>query len=76
MSKLKKRKAKYFVPVTPAGTPVLYGAGTLMGREMSSDTKQGAIRNLLLDAAHMPYEGWEEFEERGYTIGEFEDLDK
>jgi hypothetical protein len=48
-----------FVPVTPAGTP-------LTG--LAANTFKEAKRRLLKDASYMPYEGWEEFEARGYTI--------
>jgi hypothetical protein len=51
-------KAK-FVPVTPAGTPVVDLAGT---------TESQAIKNLLKAASHMPYGTWENFQKRGYTI--------
>lgn len=53
-----------FVPVTPAGTVLCQLAGK---------TKQAAIDNLLIDAAHMPYDGWDSpegygFKQRGYEI--------
>ena len=54
---------KKFVPVTPGGTPCTW---------LAAETKQQAIENLLKDAAHMPYKTWEKFQERGYTIEEFE----
>lgn len=60
----------YFVPVTPAGTRVFYGAGAMMGAQVAAITRDEAIRNLLIDAAHMPYKTWENFEKRGYTIEE------
>ena len=55
---------KKFIPVTPAGTPCMH---------LASDTEQEAIDALLEDAAHMPYDGWAGFQERGYTIEEWED---
>lgn len=51
-----------YVPCTPAGTPLVH---------LAADTEQEAIDNLLEDAAHMPYAGWEGFKERGYTIEEW-----
>lgn len=54
---------KKFVPVTPGGTPCTW---------LAADTKEQAIKNLLEDAAHMPYKTWENFQKRGYTIEEFE----
>lgn len=64
--------SKLFIPVTPAGTPLFYGAGSMVGEPMGSPTREGAIKNLLIDAAHMPYGTWENFEKRGYTIEETE----
>lgn len=48
-----------FIPVTPAGTLVT---------TLAADTEAEAIKRLLIDAAHMPYRGWEEFKQRGYRI--------
>ena len=62
----------YFVPVTPAGTPIPYGAGCRMGKVNAAKTREKAIANLLKDAAHMPYGTWRNFEKRGYTIEEWE----
>lgn len=62
-----------YVPTTPAGTPVPYGAGSLMGKKIASRDKQKAINNLLKDAEHMPYGTWENFQKRGYTIQEYPD---
>lgn len=50
-----------FIPVTPAGTFVV---------GLAADTREEAIRRLLIDAAHMPYNGWKGFRKRGYTIEE------
>jgi hypothetical protein len=50
---------KRYYPVTPAGTLVDWLGG---------NTKKEAIRRLLIDAAHMPYNGWKEFHNRGYRI--------
>lgn len=58
----------YFVPVTPAGTAVIYGAGAMRGELLAAPTRDQAIQNLLKDAEHMPYGTWENFEKRGYTI--------
>lgn len=51
-------KGKY-IPVTPGGTPCTW---------LASNTEKKAIQKLLKDAAYMPYQGWEGFKERGYTI--------
>ena len=40
---------------------------------LEADTEEQAIQNLLVDAAHMPYDGWEGFKARGYTIETYED---
>lgn len=50
---------KRFVPVTPGGTACYW---------LASGTKEEAIKKLLEDAAHMPYDGWKGFKERGYKI--------
>lgn len=63
----------YFIPVTPGGTPVIYGAGVLGGKLLAAKTRKEAIGNLLSDAAHMPYKTWKNFEKRGYTIEEWKD---
>ena len=62
----------YFVPVTPAGTPIFYGAGAMLGEVVAAKTHSEAIQNLLRDGAHMPYKTWENFKKRGYTIKEIE----
>ena len=59
----------YFVPITPAGTPVIYGTGENL---IAAKTREQAIKNLLKAAAHLPYSTWENFEKRGYTIEEWE----
>ena len=64
---------KLFVPVTPGGTPVMYGHGALMGKRVAANTREKAIANLLKDASHMPYKTWDNFEKRGYTIAEYEE---
>lgn len=48
-----------YIPCTPAGTLVL---------GLAADTREEAIRRLLIDAAHMPYRSWKGFKKRGYTI--------
>ena len=55
---------KLYVPVTPAGTILTHLCAT---------TEDEAIANLLKDAAHMPYDGWDSpegygFKQRGYEI--------
>lgn len=64
-----------YIPVTPAGTPVFYGAGILSGKRLAAGSKEKAIENLLKDAAYMPYKTWENFQKRGYTIAEMEDIE-
>ena len=63
----------WYVPITPGGTPVPYGAGSLMGKQLASKSKEQAIKNLVKDAEHMPYGTWENFQARGYTIEEWPD---
>lgn len=63
-----KGKNYWYIPCTPAGTLLIYGAAALMGKPLASKFKEEAIRRLLRDAAHMPYKNWKEFQERGYTI--------
>lgn len=53
-----------FVPVTPGGTPLI---------GLAAKTEDLAINRLLIDAAHMPYGTWENFEHRGYSIEEYPD---
>jgi hypothetical protein len=53
--------SKRYTPVTPGGTVCDW---------LASATEQGAIDNLLRDAAHMPYGTWENFKLRGYEIVE------
>lgn len=53
-----------YVPCTPAGTLLLH---------IAADSREKAIENLLDEAGHKPYEGWQGFEARGYTIEEFEE---
>lgn len=53
-----------FVPVTPAGSILM---------NLAASTEQEAIDNLLVEAAHMPYDGWDSpdgfgFKQRGYEI--------
>ena len=66
-------KSVWFVPVTPAGTPVPYGAHCRPTKLNASRTREGAIKNLLADGAHMPYgNDWSVWEKRGYTIEKWE----
>lgn len=51
-----------FVPVTPAGTSLPHIAGK---------SEQQAWKNLLADAAYMPYKTIENFKKRGYTVEEW-----
>lgn len=50
-----------WVPVTPGGSFLM---------NLEADTEDEAWDNLLDDAAYMPYEGKEEFIERGYSVEE------
>lgn len=59
-----------YVPTTPAGTPLMYG---MNGKKIASYSRDKAIANLLKDAGHMPYNGWADFEARGYTIDEYKE---
>lgn len=52
-------QVKEYIPETPGGTLCDW---------LAADTKEKAIKNLLEDAAHMPYKTWENFERRGYKI--------
>lgn len=62
----------WFVPVTPGGTPVPYGAHCRIGKVNAAKTREKAIANLLQDGAHMPYgNDWKVWEARGYTIEEW-----
>ena len=55
----RKWPGKKWIPFTSGGS-MLVNLGT--------DTKHQAIKNLMEDARHMPYETWKDFIERGYTI--------
>lgn len=55
-----------YIPCTPAGTLVV---------GLAADTREEAIRRLLIDAAHMPYNGWKGFKRRGYTIVEVPEIE-
>ena len=61
---------RWFIPITPGGTILIYGGGGRMGKINAARSRQGAIKNLLEDGAHMPYGTWKNFEKRGYTIWE------
>lgn len=52
-------KPAAYVPHTPAGTALVH---------LSAKSEERAWRNLLRDAAHMPYRGVEGFRRRGYTV--------
>ena len=55
-----------FIPCTPAGTMVV---------NLAAPTREEAIRRLLIEASHMPYGTWKNFEKRGYTIEEVPQID-
>lgn len=58
----------WYVPVTPAGTPLIYGGGSRMGKVNAARTEAIAIKHIVEDAAHMPYGNWKNMQKRGYTI--------
>lgn len=63
------RRKKYY-PVTPGGTVCTW---------LAADSEEQAINNLLRDASHVPYEGWDSpngmgFKQRGYTIMHSEEI--
>lgn len=51
--------SEQYIPVTPAGTPLV---------ELGAKTEAQAWAKLLKDAAHMPYKTIENFKKRGYTV--------
>ena len=55
----KKRGKTVFIPVTPGGTFCDW---------LESPTEEEAWEKLLADAAHMPYNGIQGFQKRGYTV--------
>lgn len=61
-------KRGWYVPVTPGGTPVPYGAANRSGKVNAARTEEEAWANLMEDAKHMPYGTKENFIKRGYTI--------
>lgn len=50
-----------FVPFTPAGSCLM---------DCASNTREGAWKNLMKAAAHMPYKDQAAFEKRGYEVCE------
>ena len=62
----------WYVPVTPAGTPLPYGAGARMGKNNAARTEAKAWANLMEDAAHMPYLDRAAFIKRGYAVEKWE----
>jgi len=62
----------WFIPVTPAGTPVIYGAANRAGKINAARTEEEAWRNLMEDAKHMPYVNKQAFIDRGYTVERWE----
>ena len=55
----------YYVPVTPAGSTMLYG---MDGKMLAAKTEAGAWANLMREGAHMPYKDKTAFVKRGYTV--------
>ena len=64
-AEVSRKKIIWFVPVTPGGTPLPH---------LADISEAIAIKNLLKDAAHMPYKTWENFQKRGYTIEQWDTL--
>lgn len=64
----------WYVPVTPGGTPVIWGASNRRGLLNAAQTEAEAWKNLMADAAHMPYADQAAFEQRGYTIERWENF--
>lgn len=60
----------WFIPCTPAGTACIYAAGSRGWNSVNaSRSKEQAIKNIVADAAHMPYQqSWKVMQKRGYTI--------
>ncbi len=56
---MRNKKCKLYYAVTPGGTLLL---------ETESNSFEGAVKNLLEQASHMPYKNWHGFKKRGYTI--------
>lgn len=54
---------KWWYAFTPAGTILI---------ETKAVTQSQCIKNLMREAAHMPYGTWENFEKRGYTVEQLE----
>lgn len=52
---------KRYYPVTPGGSILVH---------LESNTEDEAWEKLLTEASHMPYDGREGFEARGYTVEE------
>lgn len=55
-----------WVPFTPGGS---------MCAHLAAPTREEAIRRLLIEAAHMPYGTWANFERRGYEIVELPEIE-
>ena len=72
MQEIWDSEGEVFVPVTPGGTVLC---------ELAGKTEQEAIDNLLGEAAHMPYDGWDSpegfgFKQRGYEICKTQPVEK
>lgn len=53
-----------YIPITPGGTPLLH---------LGAYTEDKAWENLMIEAAHMPYESKEAFIRRGYEVWEMQE---
>ena len=67
-----EQRGTWFVPITPGGSPVIWGAGGRRGKLNAAQTEPQAWANLLEDAAHMPYPNKAAFIKRGYTVEKWE----
>ena len=69
------KRGTWFVPVTPGGSPMVWGAAARSGKMNAATTEDQAWENLMEDAAHMPYQNKAAFIERGYTVECWKDIE-
>jgi hypothetical protein len=68
------KRGTWFVPITPAGSPLIWSAGSRGFNKLNAArTEEQAWANLMEDAAHMPYPDKAAFIKRGYTVEKWED---
>lgn len=53
------KKACWYVPETPGGTVLMH---------LKARKEKTAWRNLMTEAAHMPYRTQQDFQNRGYKV--------